>query len=135
VALENPSDPVDMESSGKSPLRRTARALGVPNTTPDGRYFIVRGRLWPMADPGLADSVRGRLVKVLMGARRAVAAAKRSGDAGMEAAARREVDRAKQSLGEHGPVWWTDGAPDLNRHMVRTTGYADWYADLVSEEE
>jgi len=22
------------------------------------------------------------------------------------------------AVGERGPVWWTDGAPDLNRHLV-----------------
>jgi hypothetical protein len=31
-------------------------------------------------------------------------------------------------LGERGPVWWDDGAPDLTRHLARTTGYADWFA-------
>ena len=24
----------------------------------------------------------------------------------------------------------TDGAPDVNRHMARTTAYADWHAAL-----
>ncbi|MCW2338849.1 hypothetical protein M2337_003082 [Sphingobium sp. B2D3A] len=27
-------------------------------------------------------------------------------------------------------MWWTDGAPDLNRRMVRTTVYAEWFASL-----
>jgi hypothetical protein len=26
-----------------------------------------------------------------------------------------------RSLGERGPVWWGDGAPDLNRHMARNS--------------
>ncbi len=34
----------------------------------------------------------------------------------------------KRALGERGPVWWDDGAPDLNRHLARTTPYAAWYA-------
>ena len=46
------------------------------------------------------------------------------------AAARRSVDKAKVGLGERGPVWWTDGSPDLNRHMARNTPYADWFASL-----
>ncbi|MGJ3627706.1 hypothetical protein AB5I41_13340 [Sphingomonas sp. MMS24-JH45] len=49
-------------------------------------------------------------------------------DAAMLADARARVDAAKVALGERGPVWWSDGAPDLNRHMARTTVYADWYA-------
>ena len=27
-------------------------------------------------------------------------------------------------------MWWTDGAPDYNRHMVRNTPYADWFATI-----
>jgi hypothetical protein len=37
------------------------------------------------------------------------------------------MNEAKIALGERGPVWWTDGAPDLNRRMARTTSYAAWY--------
>jgi hypothetical protein len=40
------------------------------------------------------------------------------------------VDAAKTALGERGPVWWSDGAPDQNRRMARNTPYADWYAAL-----
>lgn len=94
--------------------------------TPDGRYFVVRGRLWRCADPRLAEHVRAQLVRELMAARRAVKAAKASGD-GL-AAARRRVDAAKRELGERGPVWWTDGAPDYNRHMAVNTPYAAWFA-------
>lgn len=107
-----------------------APAVSVP-VTPDGRYLVVRGRLWRRADPALPEAERDRLVRALMAARRGVAAAKRGGDAGAEAAARAEVDRAKRGLGERGPVWWTDGAPDLNRHMAHTTPYAGWYAALA----
>ena len=39
--------------------------------------------------------------------------------------ARHAVDAAKIALGERGPVWWTDGAPDLNRYMARNTSYSD----------
>lgn len=96
--------------------------------TPDGRYFVVRGRLWRRANPGLAEAERERLVRELMAARRAVQAALKSGE-GL-AAARARVDAAKRGLGERGPVWWTDGAPDLNRKMVKNTPYAGWYAGL-----
>ena len=47
--------------------------------------------------------------------------------------ARHAVDAAKIALGERGPVWWTDGAPDLNRHMARNTSYSDWWATTDEE--
>ena len=68
-----------------------------------------------------------------MAARRAVGVAKRAGDGQMEDEAHAAVDVAKRALGERGPVWWTDGAPDLNRHMARTTIYADWFAAFGDE--
>lgn len=64
-----------------------------------------------------------------MNARRAVAAARRTNDPAAEDRAHAEVNSAKVELGERGPVWWTDGTPDLNRHMARTTPYAAWFAD------
>ena len=42
-------------------------------------------------------------------------------------AARAKVHAATVALGERGPVWWTDGAPDLNRRLAANTPYADWY--------
>jgi len=96
-------------------------------TTPDGRYLIVRGRLWRTTNPGLDDQERQRLVNELMDARRAVKAAKASGDSIALAAARQLVDSAKKGLGERGPVWWTDGELDWNRHLVKNTPYAGWF--------
>ena len=40
--------------------------------TPDGRYFVVRGRLWRRANPNLSVEKRDLLVRELMNARRAV---------------------------------------------------------------
>lgn len=99
-------------------------------STPDGRYFVVAGRLWRTSNPALAPDVRQALVNQLMDARRQVGNAKRAGDAGAERQARATVDAAKRALGERGPVWWTDGAPDYNRRMVANTPYAGWYAAL-----
>ncbi len=96
--------------------------------TPDGRYFVVRGRLWRKSDPRLDAEVREGLVKALMSARRAVRDA--GDDSEAVAAARRAVDAAKVALGERGPVWWDDGAPDYNRHLAKNTPYADWFAGL-----
>ena len=98
--------------------------------TPDGRYFVVRGRLWRRSDPSLSDAARAALVHDLMQARRAVGVALRVGDDTALATARKAVDRAKVALGERGAVWWDDGAPDLNRHMAANTMYADWFAGL-----
>ncbi|WP_332790795.1 hypothetical protein [Sphingomonas sp. GB1N7] len=98
-------------------------------TTPDGRYIIVRGRLWRASNPSLSATEREELVARLMDARRAVAAARRTNDAAAENRAHADVNAAKVALGERGPVWWTDGAPDLNRHMARTTPYAAWFTD------
>lgn len=99
-----------------------------PLVTPDGRYIVVRGRLWRTANPKLSEVARASLVEVLMAARRAVRAALAANDPHALATARAKVDAAKVGLGERGPVWWTDGAPDLNRHMARTTPYAKWFA-------
>ncbi|MGI4718680.1 MAG: hypothetical protein ACRYGO_13900 [Janthinobacterium lividum] len=98
--------------------------------TPDGRYFVVKGRLWRSSNPHLPPAEREALVKRLMDARRRVGMAKRAGDPEAERSARADVDAAKRALGERGPVWWTDGAPDFNRRMVANTPYADWYAAL-----
>jgi hypothetical protein len=93
--------------------------------TPDGRYFVVRGRLWRMSNPALDAGKRQHLVTELMNARRAVGLARRRGDETGEAEAHAKVDAAKRALGERGQVWWDNGAPDLNRHMVRSTPYAE----------
>jgi hypothetical protein len=73
------------------------------------------------------------LIADLMTARRTVAEALKREDEAALKAARAAVDAAKVALGERGPVWWTDGAPDLNRHMVRTTPYADWFEALEAD--
>lgn len=111
-------------------MSETKRKGGKYPVTPDGRYFVVRGRLWRLTDPALPELKRIELVKGLMAARRAVGAARKEGDREAEDKAHAMVDQAKNALGERGPVWWDDGAPDLNRHMARTTPYAAWYAAL-----
>jgi hypothetical protein len=98
--------------------------------TPDGRYLVVRGRLWRRSNPALPDETRTALLSDLGRARAAVKAARRAGDDLAEAGM--AVDAAKVALGERGPVWWTDGTPDFNRHMARNTPYADWYEALAN---
>lgn len=101
-------------------------------TTPDGRYFVVKGRLWRLSNPLLAADERAALVQQLMAARRQVGTARKAADKDLERTARAAVDRAKHGLGERGPVWWTDGAPDYNRHLVKNTPYAQWYRALAA---
>ena len=92
--------------------------------TPDGRYFVVRGRLWRKANPALPEDERVSLVKQLMEARRAL---RKDASAEGRATARERVEASKRALGERGPVWWSDGAPDYNRKLAKNTPYADWF--------
>lgn len=89
----------------------------------------MRGRLWRSANPALTDAERDGLVKELMAARRAVGAATRANDVIAEKSARTRVNDAKVALGERGPVWWSDGAPDYNRRLLKNTPYAEPPAD------
>jgi hypothetical protein len=102
--------------------------------TPDGRYMVVRGRLWRVANPDLTQAEREALVRALMDGRRGVKAALAAGDAEALVAARRAVDAAKVALGERGPVWWHDGAKDFNRHLVRNSPYAQRHARLQGSQ-
>ena len=95
-----------------------------PERTPDGRYIIVRGRLWRATNPNLTEKERETHVKALMTARRAVRDALASGDEAALKEARAGVQAAKVALGERGPVWWDDGAKDWNRYLVKNTPYA-----------
>jgi hypothetical protein len=96
--------------------------------TPDGKYFVVRGRLWRTSNPALPSEEKAVIVAELMVARRAVGASLRAGDRVAEVQARALVDVAKRKLGERGPVWWVDGAPDMNRQLIKMTPYAEWFS-------
>jgi len=88
--------------------------------TPDGRYLVSRGQLKRCTNPGLGDSERRKAIKALMQSRM-------TGDA-------EAVLTAKITLGEAGPVWWTDGAPDFSGLAPTNTPYADWWASLSDME-
>ncbi|WP_413431815.1 hypothetical protein [Crateriforma spongiae] len=64
-----------------------------------------------------------------MTARRELAAAKRASDEAAIAAARKTIHAAKVALGERGPTWWNDDT-DYNRHLIKNTPYADWWAQV-----
>lgn len=70
-----------------------------PLETADGRYIIVRGRLWRKSNPALPEAERDRLTKDLMAARRDVRSALRDKDKATEQDARKRVDEAKRALG------------------------------------
>src|ERR1700722_8961762 len=99
--------------------------------TPDRRYFVVRGRLWRLSNPGLNPAIHAQLVRELMAAMRAVRDAP---DSKARIAARVKVDAAKKALGERGGAWWEDGAPDYNRRPAVNTPYAEWFNSLGARE-
>jgi hypothetical protein len=103
-------------------------------TTPDGRYLVIQGRLWRAPNPSLPVQAKVKYMRELLNGRRALKAAKTSGDEDAIAAARKLVSRAQVGLGERGPVWWRDGAPDLNRTLAKNSPYADWFARAESRE-
>ncbi len=75
--------------------------------------------------------MREHWVDELMQARRQVRAAK--ANCSLLEIARSRVDVAKRALGERGPPWWDDGAPDYNRHNVTDTPYAAWFTSMLNE--
>ncbi|MFW3170586.1 biopolymer transporter Tol [Geodermatophilus sp. CPCC 206100] len=93
--------------------------------TDDGRWIVVDGRRWRIADPALPEDVRARLLHHLGVARAAVRTAGRAGDDAAVAAARARVHLAKTGLGERGPAWWEQD-DDARR--------ARWEAALVALE-
>lgn len=107
--------------------RRSINPKKAVLTTPDGRYIVVRGRLWRKSNPHLSEDERQRWVDKLMDARRAVRDSLQARDDAALKRARSRVQKAKVALGERGEVWWTDGAPDLNRHLAKNTPYAKWF--------
>ena len=88
-----------------------------PLITPDGRYLIVRGRLWRTTNPGLSEPERARLAHELMDARRAVKSAKANGN--------------EEALAAAGTPWtaqrgaWANEARCGGR-MGRRTGTGTW---------
>ena len=98
--------------------------------TPDGRYFIVKERLWRCTNPELPPGEEAILKRELGRARAAV---KNYKDNPQELKiARQQVNDAKIALGERGPVWWTDGQPDYNRKHPKNTPYKEFWKTLQS---
>lgn len=98
--------------------------------TPDSRYFVARGKLWRKGDPALPDAERRSAIKTLMRAR---LAARSAPDEASRLQALDEVEAAKVRLGERGPVWWSDGAPDEQGTPPLESRYAGWWRALDEE--
>ena len=96
--------------------------------TPDGRYFVANNRLWRCTDPRLTEEQKRVHIKALMKAHRAVRSAQQQGDDDALRQARQSVQEAKEALGERGPVWWEDGAPDEGGLAPHNSSYAQWWA-------
>ena len=126
-SLLEPVDVVGVHAESLSLPSQSVKDQAHPQMTPDGRYIVVRGRLWRATNPNLSDNERQRLTAQLMDARRRL---RGQAPADVRATARASVDAAKVGLGERGPVWWTDGEPDFNRRVAKNTPYAVWYAIL-----
>ena len=108
--------------------RRVSNRTRYPRT-PDGRYFVAKGRLWRTTNPNLPDAERDRLTKDLMRARADVA--RHKSDPAKLKDARRRVHAAKVALGERGPAWWDDdGTEDVLRFAPWNTRYRSWWEEL-----
>jgi len=94
--------------------------------TPDGRYFVAKNRLWRCTDPRLGEDEKRTHIKALMKARRAVRTAQQQDDEDAVRQARNAVQSAKEALGERGPVWWDDNAPDEGGLAPYNSSYARW---------
>ena len=85
--------------------------------TNDGRYLVAKGVLKRCTNPSVDDSTRRKAIKKLMQARLA-----RDQSAVLE---------AKIELGEAGPIWWQDGAPDYSGLCPTQTPYVEWWNALT----
>ena len=132
-AVSPPLDPVAFRISAPCRVGYIA-SMNSELTTPDGRYLVIQGRLWRAPNPTLPAQSKVKYTRDLLNGRRALKAAKASGDEDAIAAARKLVARAQVGLGERGPVWWSDGAPDFNRTLARNSPYAEWFARVESPQ-
>ena len=95
-----------------------------PETTPDGRYFVINGRRWRATDPSIPEERREELTRVLMAWRREVRRTQGTAD---ESASRAGVQAAKVALGERGqPPWWEQSDKDRR---------ARWSAEVPTPED
>ena len=99
----------------------------VPALTPDGRYDVVRGNLCRRSNPGLTPDQRAALVARLRDAEQRIQTNTDNYLAVREA--KTIAARTLVELGERGPVWWRDGAPDLHGQPIKQSPYGKWWDD------
>ena len=92
----------------------------VPETTPDGRYFVIDGRRWRATDPAIPEARRDELTKALMAWRREVRRTKGTDE---ESTSRAGVQSAKVALGERGTPWWEQSEEERRARWEATV---DW---------
>lgn len=127
------TEPQESKGKGAAASPSSKKVGSKYPSTPDGHYFVVRGRLWRCADPSLTPSDRDRWTKALMSARRDVGTRGRKGGDVKEA--RDRVQEAKEALGERGEVWWNQGEGEVcDRKMVWNTGYKAWWQEVGGKE-
>lgn len=89
---------------------------------------MVRHRLWRCTNPALKKERVEQLESDLGKARSDIR--KFRDDHDRLKATRARMNAAKIALGERGPVWWSDGAPDYNRKHPKNTPYRDFWLSL-----
>ena len=82
---------------------------------------------WEETIHGQDEEQKRTHIKELMKARRAVRTAQQHGDDDALRQARDAVQAAKEALGERGPVWWDDNAPDEGGFAPHNSSYAKWW--------
>ena len=109
---------VDAHPDGAGTGEADAGEMSSAVRAEDGRWVVVGGRRWRASDPAIPETFRQQLVDELMAARRAVGAAKRTGDPDAEASARTRVQAAKVALGERGRPWWEEPTDASRRERL-----------------
>ena len=100
--------------------------------TPDRRYLVVGDKLLRSYNPDLPNDRIDELLIVLFNSRRDLRRARqREGTEPPELVG--AIEAARLALGQSGPVWWDDGAPDLDGAPVLSTCYAEWYKSAVKK--
>ena len=101
--------------------------------TPDGRYLVVRGRLWRRTRPDLDPAARDALVAALMDARRAVKAGKAAGNPDAVAQARRAVGHDEGGDALDAGRGLAGGADEASQASAELTRLAEQQRRLVNQ--
>ena len=102
--------------------------------TPDRRYLLLGDKLLRSYNPNLPNDRIDDLLVVLFNSRCDLRRARQcDGTEPLELVD--AIEAARRALGQSGPVWWDDGAPDLDGVPVLSTCYAEWFKSMLKREE